>query len=90
MTLSIDSNQIDPANIGEEQATLEMNHKDAIEHVRDVFTDAGFGVPVEFSPSAMPNEKVDAGATPTTCSVRAIPRWLTVRSMRRKTNSVSS
>jgi len=64
MTLPIDLGQIDPEDIGEERATLEMSHKDAIEHVRDVFTDAGFGVPVEFSPSDMLNEKVDAGRDP--------------------------
>ncbi|WP_435069666.1 DUF302 domain-containing protein [Haloplanus sp. C73] len=64
MTLPIDPSQIDPADIGEEQATLEMSHEEAIEHVRDVFTDAGFGVPVEFSPSEMLNEKVDAGRDP--------------------------
>jgi uncharacterized protein (DUF302 family) len=61
MSLPIDPTQIDPEAIGEEQTTLEMNHEDAIEHVRDVFTDAGFGIPVEFSPSGMLNEKVDAG-----------------------------
>jgi uncharacterized protein (DUF302 family) len=64
MVLPIDPSQIDPEDIGEQQATLEMNHEDAIEHVRDVFTDAGFGVPVEFSPSDMLNEKVDAGRDP--------------------------
>jgi uncharacterized protein (DUF302 family) len=64
MTLPIDPSQIDPEDIGEEQATLEMSHEEAIEHVRDVFTDAGFGVPVEFSPSEMLNEKVDAGRDP--------------------------
>jgi uncharacterized protein (DUF302 family) len=64
MTLPIDPSQIDPEDIGEEQATLEMSHEDGIEHVRDVFTDAGFGVPVEFSPSEMLNEKVDAGRDP--------------------------
>jgi uncharacterized protein (DUF302 family) len=64
MTLPIDPSQIDPEDIGEQQATLEMSHEDAIEHVRDVFTDAGFGVPVEFSPSEMLNEKVDAGRDP--------------------------
>jgi uncharacterized protein (DUF302 family) len=64
MTLPIDPSQIDPADIGEKQATLEMSHEDAIEHVREVFTDAGFGVPVEFSPSEMLNEKVDAGRDP--------------------------
>jgi uncharacterized protein (DUF302 family) len=64
MTLPIDPTQIDPDDIGEEQATLEMDHKEAIEHVRDVFTDAGFGVPVEFSVSEMLNEKIDAGRDP--------------------------
>ncbi|GGK71863.1 DUF302 domain-containing protein [Haloarcula sebkhae] len=64
MVLPIDPSQIDPEDIGEQQATLEMSHEDAIEHVRDVFTDAGFGVPVEFSPSEMLNEKVDADRDP--------------------------
>ncbi|MCD2200871.1 DUF302 domain-containing protein [Halobacterium sp. KA-4] len=64
MTLPIDPNQIDPEDIGEEQATLEMSHEEAIEHVRGVFTDAGFGIPVEFSPSEMLNEKVDADRDP--------------------------
>jgi len=64
MTLPIDPTQIDPEDIGEQRATLEMSHEDAIEHVREVFTDAGFGVPVEFSPSEMLNEKVDAGRDP--------------------------
>ncbi|WP_276274246.1 DUF302 domain-containing protein [Haloarcula litorea] len=64
MALPIDPSQIDPADIGEEQVTLEMSHDEAIEHVREVFTDAGFGIPVEFSPSEMLNEKVDAGRDP--------------------------
>jgi len=64
MVLPIDPSQIDPDDIGEQQTTLEMSHEDAIEHVRDVFTDAGFGVPVEFSPSEMLNQKVDAGRDP--------------------------
>jgi uncharacterized protein (DUF302 family) len=64
MTLPIDPSRIDPDDIGEERTTLEMSHEAAIEHVRDVFTDAGFGVPVEFSPSEMLNEKVDAGRDP--------------------------
>jgi len=64
MTLPIDPTQIDPADIGEKQTTLEMSHEDAIEHVRDVFTEAGMGVPVEFSPSDLLNEKVDAGRDP--------------------------
>ena len=64
MVLPIDPSQIDPEDIGEQQTTLEMSHEDAIEHVRDVFSDAGFGVPVEFSPSDMLNEKIDAGRDP--------------------------
>lgn len=64
MTLPIDPSQLDPEDIGEQQATLDMSHEDAIEHVRDVFTDAGFGVPVEFSPSEMLNEKIDADRDP--------------------------
>jgi len=64
MVLPIDPSQIDPEDLGEQQATLDMSHEDAIEHVRDVFTDAGFGVPVEFSPSEMLNEKVDADRDP--------------------------
>ncbi|MFC3478752.1 DUF302 domain-containing protein [Halobacterium litoreum] len=62
--LPIDPSDIDPEDYGEAQTTLEMDHEDAIEHVRDVFTDAGFGIPVEFSPSEMLNEKVDAGRDP--------------------------
>jgi len=62
--LPIDPAEIGPEDIGEQQTTLEMSHEDAIEHVRDVFTDAGFGIPVEFSVSEMLNEKVDAGRDP--------------------------
>jgi len=64
MGLPIYPSHIDPEDIGEQQTTLEMSHEDAIEHVRDVFTDAGFGVPVEFSPSDMLNEKIDADRDP--------------------------
>ncbi|MGQ3414441.1 DUF302 domain-containing protein [Natrinema sp. LN54] len=64
MVLPIDPSQIDPDDIGSKQTTLEMDHEAAIEHVREVFTDAGFGVPVEFSPSDMLNEKVDADRDP--------------------------
>jgi uncharacterized protein (DUF302 family) len=64
MPLPIDPSQIDPDEIGEEQTTLEMDHEEAIEHVREAFTDAGFGIPVEFSVSEMLNEKVDAGRDP--------------------------
>ncbi|MCD2205249.1 DUF302 domain-containing protein [Halobacterium sp. KA-6] len=64
MMLPIDPDQINSADIGEERASLEMSHEDAVEHVREVFRDAGFGIPVEFSPSEMLNEKVDADRDP--------------------------
>lgn len=64
MTIPIDPTRIDPDDIGAMQTTLEMDHEPAIEHVREVFTEAGFGVPVEFSPSELLNEKVDAGRDP--------------------------
>ena len=64
MTLPIDPTKLDPDDIGAKQTTLEMSHEDAIEHVREVFTDAGFGIPVEFSPSELLNEKVDADRDP--------------------------
>ncbi len=64
MTLPIDPQQLAAADIGEERATLEMDHEEAIEFVRECCVEAGFGVPVEFSPSAMLNEKVDAGRDP--------------------------
>ncbi len=64
MTLPIDPAQIDPDEIGTEQTTLEMDHEEAVEHVREAFTDAGFGVATEFSPSEMLNEKVDADRDP--------------------------
>lgn len=62
--LPFDPATLDPEDIGEHRAVLEMDHDEAIEHVRGVFTDAGFGVPVEFSPSEMLNEKVDADRDP--------------------------
>ncbi|NUB93532.1 DUF302 domain-containing protein [Haloterrigena sp. SYSU A121-1] len=64
MTLPIDPAQIDPDDIGAKQTTLEMDHEEAIERVREVFTDAGFGVPVEFSPSELLTEKVSADRDP--------------------------
>jgi uncharacterized protein (DUF302 family) len=41
-----------------------MDHEDAVEHVRETFADAGFGVAVEFSASELLNEKIDAGRDP--------------------------
>lgn len=64
MTLPIDPSAIDPADIGEERAILEMDHETAIDHVREVFTDAGFGVATEFSPSQLLGEKIDADRDP--------------------------
>ena len=64
MTLPIDPATIDPDEYGEKQVVLEMDHEEAIEHVREICTDAGFGIPVEFSPSELLNEKVDANRDP--------------------------
>jgi uncharacterized protein (DUF302 family) len=64
MTLPIDPSAVAAGDIGEERATLEMDHEAAVEHVRETFTDVGFGVPVEFSPSELLNEKVDADRNP--------------------------
>jgi uncharacterized protein (DUF302 family) len=64
MTLPIDPSQLDEEDIGVKRTTLEMGHQEAVEHVREVFTDVGFGIPVEFSPSELLNEKVDADRDP--------------------------
>ncbi|WP_418281799.1 DUF302 domain-containing protein [Halorubrum sp. DTA98] len=64
MTLPFDPAALDPDDLGEKRATLEMDHDEAVERVRTVCTDAGFGVPVEFSPSELLNEKVDADRDP--------------------------
>ena len=66
MTLPIDPDAISSDDIGEERATLEMAHEDAVETVREAFADAGFGFPVEFVASELLNEKVDAGRDPIT------------------------
>ena len=64
MTVPFDPAELDPEAYGEKQVTLEMDHEEAIEHVREVCTDVGFGIPVEFSPSELLNEKVDADRDP--------------------------
>ncbi|WP_049921233.1 DUF302 domain-containing protein [Halopiger djelfimassiliensis] len=64
MSLPIDPETIDPEAIGEKQAVLEMDHEAAIEHVREVCEAVGFGIPAEFSPSELLNEKVDADRDP--------------------------
>jgi uncharacterized protein (DUF302 family) len=62
--LPVDPADVDPDDIGEESATLEMEHDAAIERVREVCAEVGFGVPVEFSPSELLNEKVGADRDP--------------------------
>ncbi|MCD2202046.1 DUF302 domain-containing protein [Halobacterium sp. KA-6] len=62
--LPIDPSDIDPEDYGEEQAVLAMDHEEAVEHVREAFSEAGFGFPAEFSPSDLLNEKVDADRDP--------------------------
>jgi uncharacterized protein (DUF302 family) len=64
MTLPIDPEQITESDVGTKRAVLEMDHEAAVEHVREAFVDAGFGVATEFSPSELLNEKVDADRDP--------------------------
>ncbi len=64
MTLPIDPATLDPDDYGEHETVLEMGHEEAIERVREVCLDVGFGIPVEFSPSELLNEKVDADRDP--------------------------
>jgi uncharacterized protein (DUF302 family) len=64
MSLAIDPSVLTDDDIGVKRVTVEMEHEEAIEHARAVFTDVGFGVPVEFSPSDLLNEKVDADRDP--------------------------
>jgi uncharacterized protein (DUF302 family) len=64
MTLPIDPRAVEPADVGEQRVELAMDHESAIERVREICTDAGFGVPVEFSPAELLNEKIDADRDP--------------------------
>lgn len=64
MTLPIDPSEIPPEEYGEERARLEMSHEEAIEFVREQCEATGFGIPVEFAPSELLNEKVDADRDP--------------------------
>jgi uncharacterized protein (DUF302 family) len=66
VTLSIDPAAIGPEDVGEHRTQLEMDHDEAVEHVRATFIDAGFGVATEFSPADLLNEKVDADRDPYT------------------------
>jgi uncharacterized protein (DUF302 family) len=64
MSLPFDPVQLTDDDIGEKQVTLGMDHEEAIEFVRECCLETGFGIPVEFSPSDMLNEKVDADRDP--------------------------
>ena len=64
MAIPFDPHEIDPDEYGETRTTLSTDHESAVERVREVCLDAGFGIPVEFSPSEMLNEKVDADRDP--------------------------
>ena len=64
MSLPFDPAAVDPEDFGENQATVAMDHEEAIEHVRSVCKAAGFGVPVEFAPSEMLNKKIGADRDP--------------------------
>ncbi len=64
MGLKIDPTKLGAEDIGEKTAILEMEHEEAIEFVREVCKKNGFGIMVEFSPSELLNEKVDADRDP--------------------------
>jgi uncharacterized protein (DUF302 family) len=64
VSLPIDPETLSSTDVGEERTTLHMDHEAAVEHVREAFTNAGFGVATEFSPSELLNEKVDADRDP--------------------------
>lgn len=64
MTLPFDPATLDPDDFGEKRVTLSMDHEEAIEHVRAICIEEGLGVPVEFSPSELLNEKIDADRDP--------------------------
>jgi uncharacterized protein (DUF302 family) len=64
MSLPVDPAKLTDDDIGEKQVTLAMDHEEAIEFVRECCLETGFGIPVEFSPSELLNEKVDADRDP--------------------------
>lgn len=64
MHTPIDPAQITSEDIGEHVIQLEMGHEEAIEFVREVCLEEGFGVPVEFSPADLLAEKIDAERDP--------------------------
>lgn len=64
MGLPLDPETLTSEDIGEHSTDLEMTHSEAIAHVRSVAESVGFGVPVEFSPAELLNEKVEANRDP--------------------------
>ncbi len=64
MDLKIDPSKIESEDLGEKSTTLKMEHEEAIEYVREVCEEHGFGIPVEFSPSDLLNKKVGADKDP--------------------------
>lgn len=64
MSLPVDPEAIESEAYGEHIATIEMDHDEAIEAVRAACEAAGMGIPVEFSPADLLNEKVDADRDP--------------------------
>ncbi len=64
MDLKIDPAVFDPDDIGEKTATLEMEHEEAVEYVREVCKKYGFGIIVEFSPSDVLNKKLGTDRGP--------------------------
>jgi uncharacterized protein (DUF302 family) len=65
MALPIDPTHLEPADFGEKRATLRMEHDAAVDHVREAFTDAGFGILTEYSLSELLSEKVGSERRPT-------------------------
>lgn len=53
------------ADLGARETYLATDHEDAIERVREAFTDAGFGLPTEFSPSKNIREHTGEEMPPT-------------------------
>jgi uncharacterized protein (DUF302 family) len=52
-------------DLGARETYLETDHEDAVERVREAFTDAGFGTPTEFSPSENIREHTGEELPPT-------------------------
>ena len=64
MALPIDPSRISQADIGEKSMEIDLSHEAAIEQVRDICIEEGFGVPVEFSPAELLNDKINAERDP--------------------------